>query len=116
MKREKDDIKTEEIKKNANFKIITLMIDYLDSLGFDINSSPYKKTDYSLSSNYRIHSFTIPENYIQSLVNSVREHLDFNNVRMKNLFNSMNGGILNELEIDLLGEIYLQKAFNITLS
>ena len=116
MKREKEDYKPEEIKKNVNFKTITLMIDYLDSLGFDVNSSSYKKSDYSLSSNYRIHHLSIPECYVEKIYSALCLYLDPSiplHLTIINSFCSLHS--FPEDSIDIIGEIVLMKDFDIIL-
>ena len=116
MKREKDDIKLEEIKKNTNFKIILLMIDYLDSLGFDIKHSPYKKTDYSLSSNYRIHHVSIPDSYVDLIYSCLCKYLDDSNPLHHQLLHSFSSiHSFPEDSVDFIGEVVLLKDFKISL-
>ena len=115
MKKEKKGVKNEEIKKCVNFKIINLMIDNLIVIGFQIDNSPYKKGDYSLRSNYRIHSIKFPKDYIKKISQQLVPYINITETKFKNLFSSVNQGILTENDVDLIGEIYLNKHFNIIL-
>ena len=116
MKKERQTVSKEEIKKNANFKTITLMMDYLNAMGFEISSSTYKKATYSLNSNFRIHTITIPDIYCLGVYNALVSLIDLSNYHHLSLLHSfMKLHAFSEDEVNQLGELVLNTCYNIIL-